>query len=76
MGKSSFRHALFKSLKSTHIRICPFFFFTGTILEIHVGYFTSLMKPTAISLSTSASMGEAPGGTSFVLVSPVDNSFA
>jgi len=56
IGKSSFGHALFKSLKSTHIRICPFFFCTGTMLETHLGYFTSLMKFAAMSLSTSASI--------------------
>jgi hypothetical protein len=49
--KSTFGHALFKYLKSTHIRICPFLFCTGTMLEIHLGYFTSLMKLAAMSFN-------------------------
>ena len=37
-GKSSLGHALYKSLKSTHIRSGPFFFRTGTMLATQVGY--------------------------------------
>ena len=52
-GKSSLGHALFKSWKSTHTQICPFFFLTGIMLAIYSGYCTSWMKPASISLLTS-----------------------
>lgn len=52
-GKSSLGQAAFRSLKSTHTRTCLFFLHTGTMLEIHLGCWTSLMKPAAMNLSTA-----------------------
>ena len=57
-GKSSFKQALFKSLKSTQTRICQFFFLIGMMFAIHVGYFTFLMKPASINLSIFVSICE------------------
>ena len=36
-GKGSFGQALFKSVKSTHTRHFPFFFFTTMMLANHLG---------------------------------------
>jgi len=47
-GKSSLGQAACRSLKSTHTRTCLFFLRTGTMLEIHFGYLTSLMKAAAM----------------------------
>jgi hypothetical protein len=55
-GNSSLGHALFKSLKSTQNRICPFFILIGTIFVIHFGNCTSRMNPSCSSLLTSASI--------------------
>jgi len=42
-GYESFGHALFKSVKSTHILHFPFAFFTRTTLANYSGYWISLM---------------------------------
>jgi len=41
--------SLFRSRKSTHIRICPFFFFTGTMLAIQSGFSSSRTNPASMS---------------------------
>ncbi|GAA0138809.1 hypothetical protein LIER_00483 [Lithospermum erythrorhizon] len=60
--KSSFGHAWFKSLKSTHTLISPFIFRTRKMFDSQVGYNTSRMNPTLISLLTSASMNKTSFG--------------
>lgn len=55
-GKSSFGHGLFQSLKSTHMRVWPFFFLTRTIFAIHVGFLILWMNLASINLLTSASI--------------------
>ncbi|KAM1087470.1 hypothetical protein ACFX2B_012845 [Malus domestica] len=56
MGKSSFGQALLRSQKSMQTFSCSNFLRTMTMLEIHIGYCTSRMKPASISLSISASI--------------------
>jgi hypothetical protein len=46
-GKISFRQALFKPVKSTHMHYLPMLFFTITIFGNHSGYITSLLNLTA-----------------------------
>ena len=53
-GKQSFRHALLRSVISTHTRHSLFFFFTTTGLASKSGYQTSVMDPTLRSFSTSS----------------------
>ncbi|GAA0151756.1 hypothetical protein LIER_10407 [Lithospermum erythrorhizon] len=55
-GKSSFGQPWFRSLKSTHTLICPFFFRTGTIFDNQVGCTTSLMNLASMSLLISTSI--------------------
>jgi len=50
----SFLHALFRSMKSMHIPIFPFFFGTSTTFASHSEYLTSLMTFVSNSLCTSA----------------------
>lgn len=61
-GKSSLGQAACRSLKSTHTRTCLFFLRTGTMLEIHLGYLTSLMKPAAMNFVASASIWATSSG--------------
>jgi len=49
-GNLSFGHALFRLRKSTQHQIWPFFFFTGTMLESHLGCWIGLMNPAASNL--------------------------
>ena len=55
-GKSSLGQASLRSWKSTQMQSCPFFFLTGTMFAIHVGYLTSRMNPASMSLLTSFSI--------------------
>lgn len=52
-GKLSFKQALLRSMKSTHILHFPVLFFTITILTSQFGYMTSRMKLAVHDLSTS-----------------------
>lgn len=49
-----FGQTLLRSLKSTQILIWPFFFLIGTMLASYVGCLMGLMKPEAMSFSTSS----------------------
>ncbi|XP_019256703.1 PREDICTED: zinc finger BED domain-containing protein RICESLEEPER 2-like [Nicotiana attenuata] len=60
-GNESFGHALFRSVKSTHILYFLFFFLTITTLAIHLGYFASLMEPFSNNFSTSSWNGLIDG---------------
>ena len=53
MGKGSFLQALFRSVKSMHILILPFFFGTSTTFASHSEYLTSLMTFASSNLCTS-----------------------
>jgi hypothetical protein len=50
---SSLGQAFFKSRKSTQMRICPFFFFTGTMLATQSGFYSSCIKPASMSFLVS-----------------------
>jgi hypothetical protein len=77
MGKSSFGHALFKSLKSTHIRICLFFFSHGNNTGDPCGIFYFSNEASSYKLIIfSFYLWEKLQVISLVLVSPVDSSFA
>jgi len=52
-GNSSLGQTWLRFLKSTQHRICPFFFFTGTMLDNHHECWMGLMKPTASNFCTS-----------------------
>ena len=52
-GNSSFGHALFRLQKSIQHWIWSFFFFTGTILESHLGCWITLMNHAASNFLTS-----------------------
>ena len=54
MGYFSFGVALFRSLKSIHILSFPFFFHTGTMLDIQVAYRQGRIKPARIIFSISS----------------------
>ena len=53
-GNGSFLHALFRSMKSMHILIFPFFLGTNTTFASHSKYLTSLMTFASNNLWTSA----------------------
>lgn len=54
--KQSLGHALFKSMRSTHILHFSLVFFTNTTFASHVGNFSSFTNPASRSLFTSSSM--------------------
>ena len=66
-GKLSFGHALLRSVKSTHTRHFPFFFFTTTGLASQSGYLTSVMDPTLRSFLTLSLTAPTRSGPSFRL---------
>ena len=51
-GNSSFGQALLRFLKSTQHLICPFFFFTSTMLDNQRGCWIGLMNPAASNFCT------------------------
>ena len=59
MGNESFRHALFRSVKSTKTRHLLLFFLTTTMLANHSGYKTSLIAPARLSIITSSLIASA-----------------
>ena len=52
-GNSSFGYAFFRLWKSTQHRIWPFFFFTGTMLDSHLGCWIGLLNPATSDFLTS-----------------------
>lgn len=54
--KLFFKHALFRSMKSTHIRHLPLHFLTITTFDSHFGYYTSLMNPVINIQSISSTI--------------------
>lgn len=52
-GKLPFGHALFRSVKSTHICHLPLDLLTRTMFDSHSKYYASLMNPATNSRSTS-----------------------
>ena len=67
-GYESFGHALFKSVKSTHILHFPFAFFTRTTLASHSGYCISLMCPTLSSFCVSSFTTRHRSSLNFLLL--------
>ena len=67
-GYESFGQALFKSVKSTHMRHFPLLFFTSTTFASHSGYWTSLMWPAARSFCVSSLIAYLLSSLNFLLL--------
>jgi hypothetical protein len=59
VGKLSLGHALFKSQKSVHTRIVPYFLLTSTGFDTHWVKWIGKIKPSFSNFSTSILMAAA-----------------
>jgi len=75
-GYKSSGHALFKSVKSTHILHFPFAFFTKTTLVSHSGYCISLMCPTLSNFCVSSFTTRRLSSLNFLLLCHTGRTFA